>query len=69
MLIATAVAGVSVPKELIKRFPRVKKEASKEEKKEGRKESARIGKAIAVELIEVGHRNAVVAEITQSIEI
>jgi len=47
-----SVAGVSVPKELIKRFPRTKKDASKEEKKEARKEAARIGKQIAVELIE-----------------
>jgi methylenetetrahydrofolate reductase (NADPH) len=47
-----SVAGVSVPKELISRFPRVKKDASKEEKKAASKESARIGKDIAVELIQ-----------------
>jgi methylenetetrahydrofolate reductase (NADPH) len=48
----SSVAGVSVPDELIKRFPRTKKGASKDEKKEARRKSAEIGKQIAVELIE-----------------
>jgi len=47
-----SVAGVTVPDEMIKRFPRVKKGASPEEKKEARKKSADIGKQIAVELIQ-----------------
>ena len=46
------VAGVTVPDELIKRFPKTKKGASKEEKKAARKESAAIGIQIAIELIE-----------------
>ena len=48
----SSVAGVSVPEELIKRFPRTKKGASKDEKREARRKSEEIGKAIAVELIE-----------------
>lgn len=47
-----SVAGVSVPEELIKRFPTAKKNASPEEKKEARRKSEEIGKQIAVELIE-----------------
>lgn len=47
-----SVSGVTVPDDLIKRFPAAKKGASKEEKKEARKESAGIGKKISVELIE-----------------
>jgi len=47
-----SVAGVSVPDELIKRFPKVKKDASKAQKKEARARSAETGKQIAVELIE-----------------
>ena len=47
-----SVAGVSVPAEMIKRFPRVKKDAPKEEKKAARLESQEIGKKISVELIE-----------------
>ena len=46
------VAGVSVPDELIKRFPKTKKDASKEEKKAARKESEEIGIQISIELIE-----------------
>jgi 5,10-methylenetetrahydrofolate reductase len=48
----SSVAGVSVPEELIKRFPRVKKDASKEEKREANRKSAELGKQIAVELIQ-----------------
>ena len=48
----SSVAGVSVPETLIKRFPRTKKGASKEEKREARRKSEAIGKQIAVELIE-----------------
>ncbi len=48
----SSVAGVSVPEELIKRFPRVKKDASKEEKREASRKSAELGKQIAVELIQ-----------------
>ncbi len=48
----SSVAGVSVPDELIKRFPRVKKDASKEEKREASRKSAELGKQIAVELIQ-----------------
>jgi len=48
----SSVAGVTVPEELIKRFPKVKKGASKEEKKQARIKSEEIGKKIAVELIE-----------------
>lgn len=47
-----SVAGVSVPDELIKRFPKVKKDAPPEEKKAARAESSEIGKQISVELIE-----------------
>ena len=47
-----SVAGVSVPDELIKRFPRTKKDASKEEKKAARKKSNQIAKEITVELIQ-----------------
>lgn len=47
-----SVPGIIVPEELIKRFPVVKKSASADEKKQGRAESAEIGKKIAVELIE-----------------
>ncbi len=47
-----SVAGVTVPDELIKRFPRVKKGASKEAKRDARIKSEEIGKQIAVELIE-----------------
>lgn len=48
----SSVAGVTVPEELIKRFPRVKKDDPPEKKKEDRVRSAEIGKEIAVELIE-----------------
>jgi methylenetetrahydrofolate reductase (NADPH) len=48
----SSVAGVTVPDELIKRFPKVKKGASKAEKKEARIKSEEIGKKISVELIE-----------------
>ena len=47
-----SVAGVSVPEEMIKRFPRVGKEASAEEKKAARVKSTEIAKQISVELIE-----------------
>ncbi len=47
-----SVAGVSVPEDLINRFPKVKKDASPEEKKEARARSEKIGKQITVELIE-----------------
>ena len=47
-----SVAGVSVPEDLIKRFPKTKKDASPEEKKEARARSSRIAKQISVELIE-----------------
>ena len=47
-----SVAGVSVPESLIKRFPRTKKGASKEETRAARRKSEAIGKQIAVELIE-----------------
>ena len=47
-----SVAGVSVPDALIKRFPKTKKGASKDEKRAARRESEEIGKQIAVELIE-----------------
>lgn len=46
------VAGVSVPDELIKRFPKRKKDASPEEKKEARRKSKEVGLDITVELIE-----------------
>lgn len=45
-----SVAGVSVPPELMQRFPTVAKDAPPDEKKAARLESARIGKALAVEL-------------------
>jgi methylenetetrahydrofolate reductase (NADPH) len=48
----SSVAGVSVPDDLIKRFPKRKKGASKEQKKEARRKSAATGKQIAIELIE-----------------
>jgi len=48
----SSVPGVSVPGELIKRFPRTKKGASKEEKREARRKSRETGKQITVELIE-----------------
>jgi len=48
----SSVAGVTVPDELIKRFPRTKKGASKEERREASRKSAELGKQIAVELIE-----------------
>ena len=48
----SSVAGVTVPKELIDRFPKVRKDATPEEKKEARKKSEEIGKKITVELIE-----------------
>jgi len=48
----SSVAGVTVPDELTKRFPKVKKGASKEAKKEARLKSEEIGKSISVELIE-----------------
>ena len=47
-----SVAGVTVPDEMIRRFPRVKKGASPAEKKEVRAKSAEIAKKISVELIE-----------------
>ena len=47
-----SVAGVSVPDALIKRFPKVKKDAPPDEKKAARAQSAETGKQIAVELIE-----------------
>jgi len=46
------VAGVTVPDEMIKRFPRTKKGASKEQKKEARIKSTKIAKEISVELIQ-----------------
>ena len=49
---ATSVAGVRVPEELIKRFPRTKKDASKEEKREASRQSAELGKQVAIELIQ-----------------
>ncbi|MBM4036256.1 MAG: methylenetetrahydrofolate reductase [Planctomycetes bacterium] len=48
----SSVAGVSVPEELIKRFPVAKKDASPAEKKEARLKSEELGKKIAVELIQ-----------------
>jgi len=47
-----SVAGVTVPDDLIKRFPRVKKDASKDEKKAARARSREIAKEISVELIQ-----------------
>ncbi len=46
------VAGVSVPDELIKRFPVSKKADPKEVKAEKKKQSEEIGKQITVELVE-----------------
>jgi len=48
----SSVAGVSVPGDLIKRFPLTKKDDSKEVKREKRAQSEEAGKQIAVELIE-----------------
>ncbi len=48
----SSVAGVTVPEELIKRFPVAKKDASPAEKKEARLKSEELGKKIAVELIQ-----------------
>ena len=48
----SSVAGVTVPDELIKRFPRVKKNSPPAEKKAARKEGEETGKRIAVELIQ-----------------
>jgi len=48
----SSVAGVTVPDELIKRFPKVKKDASPDEKKQARSEAQDVGKQISVELIE-----------------
>jgi len=48
----SSVAGVRVPRDLIGRFPKARKDASPEERKEARKTSEEIGKKIAVELIE-----------------
>ena len=47
-----SVAGVTVPAELIDRFPKVAKDASPEAKKEARAASEETGKQIAVELIQ-----------------
>ena len=47
----SSVAGVTVPDQLLTRFPKVRKDAPKEEKAAARAQSAEIGKAIAVELI------------------
>jgi methylenetetrahydrofolate reductase (NADPH) len=47
-----AVPGVSVPKELIDRFPKRKKDASPEEKKEIREKTNEVALEITVELIE-----------------
>jgi len=48
----SSVAGVTVPDELIKRFPVIKKDMDPDEKKRLRAESEDIGKRIVVELIE-----------------
>jgi methylenetetrahydrofolate reductase (NADPH) len=45
------VAGVSVPDEMIKRFPVIKKAMPDDEKAQARAESKEIGKKIAIELI------------------
>ncbi|MCP4379030.1 MAG: methylenetetrahydrofolate reductase [bacterium] len=45
------VAGVSVPDEMIKRFPSIKKDMPADEKTAARAESAEIGKKVAIELI------------------
>jgi len=47
----SSVAGVSVPDDLIKRFPKIKKDAPPDEKKQARAEAEEIGKRISVELI------------------
>jgi methylenetetrahydrofolate reductase (NADPH) len=47
-----SVAGVTVPEDLIKRFPKTKKDASPEEKKAARRQSEETGIKIAVELIQ-----------------
>jgi len=46
-----SVAGVTVPEELIRRFPKSKKDASPEEKAAARAKSEEIAKEITVELI------------------
>ena len=48
----SSVAGVTVPDELIKRFPTIKKEMTNEEKGRLRAESQEVGKRIAVELVQ-----------------
>jgi len=47
-----SVAGVSVPDEIIKRFPSVKKDAAPAEKKAAAARSEEVGKQVAVELIQ-----------------
>lgn len=47
-----SVAGVSVPDELINRFPKIKRDAPAEEKKAARLQSEEIGKQITIELIQ-----------------
>jgi len=47
-----SVAGVTVPEEFIQRFPKTKKGASPEEKKQARARSREIAKKITIELIE-----------------
>jgi methylenetetrahydrofolate reductase (NADPH) len=49
---ASSVAGVRVPEALIARFPTIRKSDAPERKAELRRESGRIGKQVAVELIE-----------------
>lgn len=49
---ASSVAGVRVPEALIRRFPVIRKSDTPERKAELRAECARIGKEVAVELIE-----------------
>ncbi len=51
----SSVAGVTVPEELIERFPKVKKDSSPAEKKQARIRSEQIGKEIAIELIKAVH--------------
>ena len=46
------VAGVSVPDEMIKRFPSIKKDMPDDEKAQARAESAEMGKKVAIELVE-----------------
>jgi len=48
----SSVAGVTVPDSLIKRFPRTRKGASKEERKAAKAKSEEVAKKISVELIE-----------------